>query len=135
MLVVVLDALALVRLRRTLVAHIGGKLADLLLIDALDDDVNIRGFIEGYYGLPWSNEDRMSLMRFGGDYKMTSYIFAPKDDDFFAPVDIILNPGETIKIPTYSFIGRQTEIIKRNNQLLIIFGYKRICPSILSSIT
>ena len=33
MLVVVLDALALVRLRRTLVAHIGGKLADLLLID------------------------------------------------------------------------------------------------------
>ena len=33
-------------------------------------DVNIRGFIEGYYGLPWSNEDRMSLMRFGGDYKM-----------------------------------------------------------------
>lgn len=25
----------------------------------------------------------------------------------------------------HSFIGRQTEIIKRNNQLLIIFGYKR----------
>ena len=45
-------------------------------------DVNIRGFIEGYYGLPWSNEDRMSLMRFGGDYKMTSYIFAPKDDEY-----------------------------------------------------
>lgn len=35
----------------------------------------------------------------------------------------------------HSFIGRQTEIIKRNNQLLIIFGYKRTFPSILSSIT
>ena len=44
-------------------------------------DVNIRGFIEGYYGIPWSNEDRMSLMKFGGDFKMTSYIFAPKDDN------------------------------------------------------
>lgn len=43
-------------------------------------DTNIRGFIEGYYGIPWSNEDRMSLMKFGGDFKMTSYIFAPKDD-------------------------------------------------------
>lgn len=43
-------------------------------------DTNIRGFIEGYYGIPWSNEDRMSLMEFGGQFKMTSYIFAPKDD-------------------------------------------------------
>ncbi len=45
-------------------------------------DANIRGFIEGYYGIPWSNEDRMSLMKFGGDFKMTSYIFAPKDDPY-----------------------------------------------------
>lgn len=45
-------------------------------------DVNIRGFIEGYYGIPWSNENRMALMKFGGDFKMTSYIFAPKDDPY-----------------------------------------------------
>ena len=45
-------------------------------------DVAIRGFIEGYYGIPWSNEDRMSLMEFGGEFKMTSYIFAPKDDPY-----------------------------------------------------
>ena len=45
-------------------------------------DANIRGFIEGYYGIPWSNDDRMSLMKFGGDFKMTSYIFAPKDDPY-----------------------------------------------------
>ena len=43
-------------------------------------DTAIRGFIEGYYGIPWTNEDRMSLMKFGGEFKMTSYIFAPKDD-------------------------------------------------------
>lgn len=45
-------------------------------------DTNIRGFIEGYYGIPWSNEDRINLMRFGGDIKMTSYIFAPKNDPY-----------------------------------------------------
>lgn len=41
-----------------------------------------RGFIEGYYGIPWSVEDRISLMNFGGDFKMNIYIFAPKDDPY-----------------------------------------------------
>ena len=45
-------------------------------------DTNIRGFIEGYYGIPWSNADRMSLMKFGGEFKMTSYVFAPKNDPY-----------------------------------------------------
>lgn len=43
-------------------------------------DVKGRGFIEGYYGNPWSNEDRSDLMTFGGDYKVNQYIYAPKDD-------------------------------------------------------
>ncbi|MEC0089688.1 beta-N-acetylglucosaminidase domain-containing protein [Paenibacillus macquariensis] len=45
-------------------------------------DAKWRGFIEGFYGFPWSHEDRMSLMRFGGTMKMNSYIFAPKDDKY-----------------------------------------------------
>lgn len=45
-------------------------------------NTKIRGFIEGYYGIPWSNEDRKSLMRFGGNFKMNSYVFAPKDDPY-----------------------------------------------------
>lgn len=43
-------------------------------------DVKTRGFIEGYYGNPWSFEDRADLMRFGGDYKLNGYFYAPKDD-------------------------------------------------------
>ncbi len=43
-------------------------------------DIKSRGFIEGYYGNPWSNEDRADLMTFGGDYKLNQYIYAPKDD-------------------------------------------------------
>ena len=43
-------------------------------------DVASRGFIEGYYGEPWSTEDRMELMRWGGSVKLNSYFYAPKDD-------------------------------------------------------
>ena len=43
-------------------------------------DVASRGFIEGYYGNPWSTEDRSELMKWGGYYKLNSYFYAPKDD-------------------------------------------------------
>lgn len=43
-------------------------------------DVASRGFIEGYYGEPWSTEDRAELMRWGGNVKLNSYFYAPKDD-------------------------------------------------------
>lgn len=59
-------------------------------------DTNIRGFIEGYYGIPWSNEDRMSLMKFGGDFKMTSYVFAPKDDPYHKDLWRELYPEDEI---------------------------------------
>lgn len=43
-------------------------------------DVPFRGFIEGYYGNPWTVDDRAALMEFGGEYKMNIYFYAPKDD-------------------------------------------------------
>lgn len=43
-------------------------------------DVPFRGFIEGYYGNPWTVEDRAALMKFGGELKMNIYFYAPKDD-------------------------------------------------------
>ncbi len=43
-------------------------------------DVITRGFIEGYYGNPWSTEDRVNLMKWGGYYKLNAYVYAPKDD-------------------------------------------------------
>ncbi len=59
-------------------------------------DTATRGFIEGYYGIPWSNEDRMSLMEFGGNFKMTSYVFAPKDDPYHTSKWRELYPEEEI---------------------------------------
>lgn len=42
----------------------------------------IRGAIEGFYGKPWSHEDRLSQLNFYGKHKMNSYIYAPKDDPY-----------------------------------------------------
>lgn len=48
----------------------------------IEDYANVasRGFIEGYYGNPWSTTDRIKLMEWGGYYKLNSYFYAPKDD-------------------------------------------------------
>ncbi|MFJ7727440.1 beta-N-acetylglucosaminidase domain-containing protein [Neobacillus sp. NPDC097160] len=42
----------------------------------------IRGSIEGFYGAPWSHEDRLRQLEFYGEHKMNSYIYAPKDDPY-----------------------------------------------------
>ncbi len=42
----------------------------------------IRGAIEGFYGTPWSHEDRLNQLKFYGEHKMNSYIYAPKDDPY-----------------------------------------------------
>jgi hyaluronoglucosaminidase len=42
----------------------------------------IRGAIEGFYGTPWSHEDRLRQLEFYGEHKMNSYIYAPKDDPY-----------------------------------------------------
>ncbi|EFF41588.1 beta-N-acetylglucosaminidase domain-containing protein [Mycoplasmopsis alligatoris] len=47
-------------------------------------DTKIRGFIEGFYGVPWTWEGRQSLMKMSSKYKTNSYIFAPKDDPYHA---------------------------------------------------
>ncbi len=45
-------------------------------------EMPIRGSIEGFYGPPWSHEDRLSQIDFYGDNKLNSYIYAPKDDPY-----------------------------------------------------
>ena len=73
-------------------------------------DTEIRGFIEGYYGIPWSNEDRMSLMKFGGEFKMTSYVFAPKDDPYHTSKWRQLYPAEEIaEIAEMVKVGNDTK--------------------------
>ena len=42
-----------------------------------EPSMSVRGTIEGFYGNPWSHEDRVSQIEFYGDMKMNTYIYAP----------------------------------------------------------
>ncbi len=41
-----------------------------------------RGYIEGFYGKPWSHENRKHMIEFLSFYGMNTYYYAPKDDPF-----------------------------------------------------
>ena len=41
-----------------------------------------RGLVEGYYGNPYSKENRMGLFEMFGNLKMNVYIYGPKDDAY-----------------------------------------------------
>jgi hyaluronoglucosaminidase len=39
-----------------------------------------RGIIEGFYGEPWSHDERRAALRLAGRLRLNSYVYAPKDD-------------------------------------------------------
>jgi len=41
-----------------------------------------RGIVEGFYGKPWSHQDRLAMLRFEGQHAMNVYYYAPKDDPY-----------------------------------------------------
>ena len=45
-------------------------------------DVQIRGIIEGYYGVPYSAEVTKDLFRFIARYKMNTYMYGAKSDEY-----------------------------------------------------
>lgn len=42
----------------------------------------IRGLIEGFYGTPWTREQRLDMIGFLARVGMNTFVFAPKDDPF-----------------------------------------------------
>ncbi len=44
--------------------------------------VRCRGVIEGFYGNPWSHEDRLRQFSFYGKNKLNTYVYGPKDDPY-----------------------------------------------------
>lgn len=41
-----------------------------------------RGIIEGFYGKPWTAEERLDMINFCRSHSFNSYIYAPKDDPY-----------------------------------------------------
>ncbi len=43
---------------------------------------DMSGVIEGFYGTPWSHEDRIDVLQFMGRVGLQAYFYAPKDDPY-----------------------------------------------------
>ncbi|MHA6802146.1 beta-N-acetylhexosaminidase family protein [Salinifilum ghardaiensis] len=57
-----------------------GRIAGAKVTDA--PATPIRGAIEGFYGSPWTHEERMDQLAFYGENKLNTYVYAPKDDPY-----------------------------------------------------
>ncbi|MBR5914791.1 MAG: beta-N-acetylglucosaminidase domain-containing protein [Selenomonadaceae bacterium] len=44
--------------------------------------VPLRGIVEGFYGTPWTFEDRADMMNFCREHNLNAYIYAPKSDPY-----------------------------------------------------
>ncbi|MDT6296954.1 protein O-GlcNAcase [Enterococcus faecium] len=61
------------------------SVGDQLLLPELilkhEPSVKIRGIIEGFYGIPWTHEMRLSLFSYMKDNQLNTFMYAPKDDE------------------------------------------------------
>lgn len=44
--------------------------------------IPLRGIVEGFYGKPWTQEQRIDMMAFCEAHGLNAYIYAPKDDPY-----------------------------------------------------
>ena len=44
--------------------------------------LTMRGVIEGFYGTPWSHEERLDMIRFCAAHDLNTWVHAPKDDPY-----------------------------------------------------
>ncbi|WP_286229964.1 beta-N-acetylglucosaminidase domain-containing protein [Neobacillus mesonae] len=56
------------------------EIGNVMITD--EPSMSVRGIVEGFYGQPWSHQDRLDQIKFYGDYKLNTYIYAPKDDPY-----------------------------------------------------
>lgn len=74
--------------------------------------VKYRGVVEGFYGTPWSQQDRMSQIAFYGRVKANTYIYGPKDDSYHSspnwrmpyPPDQAANIEKLVKVANANFV-------------------------------
>ncbi len=70
-----------------------------------------RGIVEGFYGPPWSHQERIEVLRFEGQRGMNAYYYAPKDDPYHRklwrdpyPADETKRLGELVETAHANFV-------------------------------
>lgn len=59
---------------------LGSTLLDFGCAEA--SPIPLRGIVEGFYGTPWQQSDRLDILAFCGKHSLNAYIYAPKDDPY-----------------------------------------------------
>ena len=44
--------------------------------------MEVRGVVEGFYGVPWSRQARVDTLSYMGSQRMNTYVYTPKDDPY-----------------------------------------------------
>ena len=70
-----------------------------------------RGVVEGFYGTPWTHQDRVEILRFEGLHGMNVYYYAPKDDPYHRklwrdtyPPEAQQRLGELVETAQHNFV-------------------------------
>jgi len=79
----------------------------------------MRGIIEGFYGVPWSHQDRLDAIVFCEENRLNTYMYAPKDDPFHRELWRVPYPAHEFK--------ELTELIDEANRRMVDF-YFSISP-------
>ncbi|MGP3923011.1 beta-N-acetylglucosaminidase domain-containing protein [Streptomyces sp. 8N616] len=74
-----------------------------------------RGVVEGFYGPPWSHDQRLSDLDWFGRHKMNIYVYTPKDDPFLR--------AEWRKPYPAAELARIEELVKRARTDHVEFSY------------
>ena len=59
--------------------------------------IPLRGIVEGFYGTPWTFENRVDLIKFCRNHNLNSYIYAPKNDPYHRDKWRVPYPDEKIQ--------------------------------------
>ncbi|GHH97904.1 beta-N-acetylglucosaminidase domain-containing protein [Neobacillus kokaensis] len=77
--------------------------------------MELRGSVEGFYGVQWTHEERLDQLDFYGQKKINQYVYAPKDDPYHRHQWREPYPKEDIK--------RLKELLDRANQNHVEFVF------------
>jgi hypothetical protein len=70
-----------------------------------------RGVVEGFYGVPWTHQDRIDILRFEAAHGMNVYYYAPKNDPYHRtlwreayPPEDLKGLGELVNVAHRNFV-------------------------------
>ncbi|MDF2959830.1 MAG: hypothetical protein K0S39_1565 [Paenibacillus sp.] len=65
--------------------------------DLPEDAFALRGVIEGFYGEPWTHQQRLDMLLFMARHRYNTYVYAPKDDPYQRKMWSALYPPDKLE--------------------------------------